>query len=282
MPKIAKKKKVNQSSALWTRNKNDIKKEEYESFYNQSGLNYDKPWKVFHNKNEGTINFTNLIFIPTEKPFDLLHADKKVNLKLYVKKVFITDNCENLLPKYLRFLTGIIDSEDISLNISREMLQNDPVLAKIKNNIVKKVLSELSKEIKNNKEEYTKFWKNFGPTLKEGIHEDFNNKENILKLSMFYSSTQKNLTTLNEYIDRMQKNLKEIFYISGDNKDSLIKSPQMENFIKNNIEVLFFTDPIDEFWLPNLDNFNNIKFKSITKGDIDIKQTSSDKNKNES
>ena len=279
--KNSKEEKVNQSSALWTRNKNDIKKEEYESFYNQSGLNYDKPWKVFHNKNEGTINFTNLIFIPTEKPFDLLHADKKVNLKLYVKKVFITDNCENLLPKYLRFLTGIIDSEDISLNISREMLQNDPVLAKIKNNIVKKVLSELSKEIKNNKEEYTKFWKNFGPTLKEGIHEDFNNKENILKLSMFYSSTQKNLTTINEYIDRMQKNQKEIFYISGDNKDSLIKSPQMENFIKNNIEVLFFTDPIDEFWLPNLDNFNNIKFKSITKGDIDIKQTSSDKNKNE-
>ena len=279
--KDSKEEKVNQSSALWTRNKNDIKKEEYESFYNQSGLNYDKPWKVFHNKNEGTINFTNLIFIPTEKPFDLLHADKKVNLKLYVKKVFITDNCENLLPKYLRFLTGIIDSEDISLNISREMLQNDPVLAKIKNNIVKKVLSELSKEIKNNKEEYTKFWKNFGPTLKEGIHEDFNNKENILKLSMFYSSTQKNLTTINEYIDRMQKNQKEIFYISGDNKDSLVKSPQMENFIKNNIEVLFFTDPIDEFWLPNLDNFNNIKFKSITKGDIDIKQTSSDKNKNE-
>ena len=279
--KESKEEKVNQSSALWTRNKNDIKKEEYESFYNQSGLNYDKPWKVFHNKNEGTINFTNLIFIPTEKPFDLLHADKKVNLKLYVKKVFITDNCENLLPKYLRFLTGIIDSEDISLNISREMLQNDPVLAKIKNNIVKKVLSELSKEIKNNKEEYKKFWKNFGPTLKEGIHEDFNNKENILKLSMFYSSTQKNLTTINEYIDRMQKNQKEIFYISGDNKDSLVKSPQMENFIKNNIEVLFFTDPIDEFWLPNLDNFNNIKFKSITKGDIDIKQTSSDKNKNE-
>ena len=189
--KNSKEEKVNQSSALWTRNKNDIKKEEYESFYNQSGLNYDKPWKVFHNKNEGTINFTNLIFIPTEKPFDLLHADKKVNLKLYVKKVFITDNCENLLPKYLRFLTGIIDSEDISLNISREMLQNDPVLAKIKNNIVKKVLSELSKEIKNNKEEYKKFWKNFNVLLKEGIHEDFNNKENILKLSMFYSSTQK-------------------------------------------------------------------------------------------
>ena len=277
--KNSKEEKVNQSLALWTKNKNDIKKEEYENFYNNSGLNYDKPWKIFHNKNEGTINFTNLIFIPTEKPFDLLHADKKVNLKLYVKKVFITDNCESLLPKYLRFLTGVIDSEDISLNISREMLQNDPVLLKIKNNVVKKVLAELAKEIKNNKEQYTKFWENFGPTLKEGIHEDFVNKENILKLSMFYSSNNKGWTSLDEYIDRMPKDQKEIFYISGESKENLMKSPQMENFIKNNVEVLFFTDPIDEFWLPNLDNFNKIKFKSITKGDVNIKESSSIKDK---
>jgi len=270
----SKEEKINQSIALWTKNKSEIKKEEYENFYTQSGLNYDKPWKVFHNKNEGTINFTNLIFIPSEKPFDLLHADKKVNLKLYVKKVFITENCENLIPKYLRFLTGVIDSEDISLNISREMLQNDPVLSKIKNNIVKKILSELEKVLKNNKNEYIKFWENFGAVLKEGIHEDFTNKENILKLSMFNSSNQKEWTTLSEYLERMPKDQKEIYYISGENKDSLMKSPQMENFIKNNIEVLFFTDPIDEFWLPNLDNFNNIKFKSITKGDIDLKKSS--------
>ncbi len=159
--KNSKEAKINQSQALWTKNKTEIKKEEYEGFYTQAGPNYDKPWKVFHNKIEGNINFTNLIFIPSEKPFDLLHADKKVNLKLYVKKVFITDNCENLLPKYMRFLTGVIDSEDISLNISREMLQNDPVLLKIKNNLVKKVLSELEKELKKNREEYTKFWQNF-------------------------------------------------------------------------------------------------------------------------
>ncbi len=277
--KNSKEEKINQSLALWTKNKNEITTEEYENFYTQSGLNYDKPWKVFHNKNEGTINFTNLIFIPSEKPFDLLHAEKKVNIKLYVKKVFITDNCENLLPKYLRFLTGVIDSEDISLNISREMLQNDPVLSKIKNNIVKKVISELAKELKNNKKEYIKFWENFGATIKEGIHEDFTNKEDILKLSMFYSSNNKELTTLNEYIERMPKDQKEIFYISGENKDNLIKSPQMENFIKNNIEVLFFTDSIDEFWLPNQDNFKNIKFKSVTKGDINIKQSSSENDK---
>merc|ERR1712146_461518 len=142
----------NQSQALWTKNKKNIKEEDYHNFYSQSGMNYDKPWKVIRNQNEGTINFTNLLFIPTEKPFDLLHADKKVNVKLYVKRAFITDDCENIVPKYMRFISGIIDSEDISLNISREMLQNDPVINKIRNNLVKKVISELEKELKKNKE----------------------------------------------------------------------------------------------------------------------------------
>ena len=153
--------------ALWTRNKKDIKEDEYNKFYSQLG-NYDKPSKVIHNQNEGTINFINLLFIPSEKPFDLLHADKKVNIKLYIKKVFITDDCQNLVPKYMRFLSGIIDSEDISLNISREMLQNDPVISKIKNNLVKKVLSELEKELKN-KENYI----NFGKALVQFLKKEY-------------------------------------------------------------------------------------------------------------
>ena len=179
----------------------------------------------------------------------------------------------------MRFLSGIIDSEDISLNISREMLQNDPVIAKIKNNLIKKVISELEKELKKNKESYNKFWENFGAVIKEGIHEDFANKESILKLSMFQSSKQEGWTTLDEYITRMQTNQKDIFYISGENKMSLMKSPQMESFIKNNIEVLFFTDPVDEFWLPNIDKFNDVKFKSITKGNIDLNNENEEKNK---
>ena len=284
--KNVKEEQANQSLALWTKNKKDIKKEDYNNFYSQSGLNYDKPWKVLHNQNEGTINFTNLIYIPSEKPFDLLHADKKINIKLYVKKVFITDDCENLIPKYMRFLTGIIDSEDISLNISREMMQNDPVIAKIKNNVVKKVISELEKELKNDRESYIKFWINFGAVFKEGIHEDFTNKDKVLKLSMFKSSNEEGWTTLDEYIKRMPKYQKDIYYISGESKSSLMKSPQMENFIKNNLEVLFFIDPIDEFWLPNIDNYNDFKFKSITKGDIDLKNQQVDKdekkNKDES
>ncbi len=281
--KEKKEEQVNQSMALWTRNKKDIKEEEYNNFYSQLG-NYDKPSKVIHNQNEGTINFINLLFIPSEKPFDLLHADKKVNVKLYIKKVFITDDCQNLVPKYMRFLSGIIDSEDISLNISREMLQNDPVISKIKNNLVKKVLSELEKELKN-KENYINFWKSFGPVLKEGIHEDFTNKDKILKLSLFENSKNEGWTTLDEYVDRMPKEQKEIYYISGENKNSLMKSPQMESFIKNNIEVLFFTDPIDEFWLPNIDNYKDFKFKSVTKGEVDLKVKKDNKdnkeNKNE-
>ncbi len=275
--KDQKEERANQSQALWTKNKKNIKEEDYHNFYSQSGMNYDKPWKVIHNQNEGTINFTNLLFIPTEKPFDLLHADKKVNVKLYVKRVFITDDCENIVPKYMRFISGIIDSEDISLNISREMLQNDPVINKIRNNLVKKVISELEKELKKNKENYIKFWDSFGAVLKEGIHEDFANKDSILKLSMFHSSTQEGWTTLEEYVARMKKEQKNIFYISGENKTSLMKSPQMESFIKNNIEVLFFTDPVDEFWLPNIDNYNDIKFKSITKGIVDLKNEKEDK-----
>ena len=275
--KEIKEERINDSLALWTKNKNEIKNEEYNNFYTQLGLNYDKPWKIIHNKSEGTINFTNLIFIPSERPFDLLHADKKVNLKLYIKKVFITDKCENLIPKYMRFLTGVIDSEDISLNISREMLQNDPVIAKISNNIVKKVLAELEKELKNNKEQYINFWKNFGSTLKEGIHEDFTNKESILKLSLFQNNKNDSWNTIEEYITRMPKDQKYIYYISGENTEALLKSPQMESFNKNKIEVLLFTDPIDEFWLPNIDNFKKIKFKSITKGDIDLKDQDSDK-----
>ncbi len=278
--KDKKEEKVNQGSALWTKDKKDIKIEEYNSFYTSLGLNYDKPWKVIHNKIEGNINYTNLIFIPSEKPFDLLNSDKKINLKLYIKKVFITDNLENILPKYLRFLSGIIDSEDISLNISREMLQNDPVVNKIQNHLTKKIISELKSELKKSKDSYLKFWTNFGSVLKEGIHEDYTNKDNILDISLFYSSKTKNYITLEEYIQNKKKEQNEIYYISGENIDNLINSPQMETFIKNDIEVLLFTDPVDEFWLPNVTEFKSCKFKSITKGNIDLDNIDKEKKEN--
>ncbi len=262
--------KINKGSALWNKDKKDIKIEEYQEFYNHIGPNYDKPWKVIHNKIEGNLNYTNLIFIPTEKPFDLLNAEKVSNLKLYIKKVFITEKLDNVLPKYLRFLTGIIDSEDISLNISREMLQNDPTVNKIKNHLTKKVLSELKNELKKSKEDYIKFWENFGSVIKEGIHEDFTNKETILEISLFYSSKSKKLITISEYLENKKTDQKEIYYISGENIENLVNSPQMETFIKNDIEVLLFIDPVDEFWIPNISEYKNCKFKSITKGNIDL------------
>ncbi len=277
--KDQKEEKVNQGLAIWTKDKKDIKDKEYQEFYSSIGMNYDKPWKIIHNKIEGNLNYTNLIFIPTEKPFDLLNSDKTSNLKLYIKKVFITDKLENILPKYLRFISGIIDSEDISLNISREMLQNDPNVSKIRNHLTKKIISELKKELDNSKESYINFWGNFGSVLKEGIHEDFTNKESILDISLFYSSKTKKLITLKEYIQNKSKAQKEIFYISGDNINSLINSPQMETFLKNNIEVLLFMDPVDEFWLPNIPDYKGVKFKSITKGNINIEGTAKKDNK---
>ena len=274
-----KEEKVNQGTALWKKDKKQIKKKEYEEFYTSIGPNYDKPWKIIHNKIEGNLNYTNLIFIPTEKPFDLLNAEKSSNLKLFIKKVFITDKLENILPKYLRFISGIIDSEDISLNISREMLQNDPIVAKIKSHLTKKVLSELKIELKKSRDDYIKFWSNFGSVIKEGIHEDFTNKENILEISLFYSSKEKKLITVQEYLDNKDKEQNEIYYISGDNVENLINSPQMETFIKNDIEVLLFTDPVDEFWVPNITEYKKCNFKSITKGSIDIDKFKNKENK---
>ena len=269
--------KINQGTALWNKDKKDIKKQEYEAFYTNIGPNYDKPWKIIHNKIEGNLNYTNLVFIPSEKPFDLLNSEKISNLKLFIKKVFITDKLENIMPKYLRFLSGIIDSEDISLNISREMLQNDPVVSKIKSHLTKKVLSELKSELKKSKDNYINFWKNFGSVVKEGIHEDYTNKENILDISLFFSSKTKNLITIEEYLNSKNKDQKEIYYISGDNIDNLINSPQMETFIKNDIEVLLFIDPVDEFWIPNISEYKNCTFKSITKGSIDLDKLKNNK-----
>ena len=276
-----KEEKINEGSALWTKDKKSIKEKDYNDFYTQSGANYDKPWKIIHNKIEGNINYTNLIFIPTEKPFDLLNAEKKPNLKLYIKKVFITDNLDNVLPKYFRFISGIIDSEDIALNVSREMLQNDPIVNKIKNHLTKKILSELKLELKKSKESYIKFWENFGSILKEGIHEDFTNKESILDISLFYSSKSKNLISLQDYLDKKNDDQKEIYYISGENKENLINSPQMETFIKNDVEVLLFLDPVDEFWLPNISEYKKCKFKSVTKGNINLKNIKEDTKKDE-
>ena len=261
---------LNSASALWSRDKKDITDDQYKEFYHHVGMAYDDPWLILHNKAEGIISYTNLLFIPTTRPFDIFNPDRKSNLKLYVRRVFITDDSEGLIPPYLRFVKGIIDTDDIDLNVSREMLQNNPVVAKIKSAIVKKIISELKKKSTKDSEEYYKFWETFGAVLKEGIHEDFTNRDKLLEISLFKSTEGDKYTSLEEYISRMKKGQDKIYYISGEDVEKLRQSPHLEGFKAKGIEVLFMTDPVDEFWLPSVGKYSEKDFQSVTKGGTDL------------
>ncbi len=262
-------KPLNSASALWMRNKKDIKSEQYEEFYNHLG-GIGKPWKTIHNTTEGIVSFTNLLFIPEMKPFDLFNPDRKTSVKLYTNRVFITDECEDLLPSYLRFIKGVVDSEDIDLNVSREMMQSNAALNKISKALVNKILSELKKDFEKNRDDYEKFFNEFGAAFKEGIYEDFERKKSLIDISLFKSSNGEKLTSLNEYISRMKKDQNDIYYISGESIEQILTSPQIEGFKSRGLEVIYMTDPIDEFWLPSMSEYDGKPFKSITKGAIDL------------
>ena len=272
-------KSLNSASALWMRNKKDIKSEQYEEFYNHLG-GIGKPWKTIHNTTEGIVSFTNLLFIPEMKPFDLFNPDRKTSVKLYTNRVFITDECEDLLPSYLRFIKGVVDSEDIDLNVSREMMQSNAALNKISKALVNKILSELKKDFEKNREDYEKFFNEFGAAFKEGIYEDFERKKSLIDISLFKSSNDEKLTSLNEYISRMKKDQNDIYYISGESIEQILTSPQIEGFKSRGLEVIYMTDPIDEFWLPSMNEYEGKPFKSITKGAIDLSKFDIQKDKN--
>ena len=273
---------VNSASAIWTRPKNKITKDQYKEFYNHVGQMFDDPWLTSHYKAEGKIEYTVLNFIPSSKPFDLYDPARENRLKLYVKKVFITDNCPDLIPPYLRFLRGVIDSEDLPLNISREMLQNNPVVTKIRSSLVKRTISDLRKKLNSDKNDYINFWNNFGPVLKEGIYEDFERKESILEIALFKQSASSELITLNEYISNMQKKQKDIYFITGDNYESVINNPSLEGYKSRNINVLILDDPVDSFWTSSTPSYKENNFKSVTQGIDDLdklgKKTEEDKN----
>ena len=268
---------LNNASALWTRQKKDITEEQYKEFYHHVGMAYDDPWLTLHNKAEGLISYTNLVFIPSNRPFDIFNPDRKANLKLYVKRVFITDDCEGLIPPYLRFVKGIIDTDDIDLNVSREMLQKNPVVAKIKSALIKRIISELKKKAIKDPEDYSKFWDAFGAVLKEGIHEDFTNREKILEVSRFKSSESEKLISLEDYISRMKGGQDKIYYVSGEDENKLSQSPHLEGFKAKGIEVIYMTDPVDEFWLPSVGKYSEKDFQSITKGGADLDKIKSNK-----
>ena len=271
---------LNTGSAIWTRQKKDITEEQYKEFYHHVGRVFDDPWLTLHNRAEGKIEYTNLLFVPSSKPFDLMNPDRKHRVQLYVKRVFITDDCEDLMPAYLRFVRGIVDSEDLPLNVSREMLQHNVVVSRIRSALVRRVFNELKKKAEKVPEEYSAFWDNFGPVLKEGLYEDHENREKLLELVRFRSTEANEITSLAAYIARMKKGQEDIFYISGENVDALQASPQLEGFRAKGVEVLLMTDPVDEFWLPMVGEFDGKKFTSVTSGAIDlskIKQTGKNK-----
>ena len=277
------KKTINSASALWTRDKKDLTSDQYNEFFRHIGAGYGEPFLTIHSKAEGTVSYTNLLFIPDKRPFDLFTAERNSKLKLYANRVFITDNCEDILPKWLRFVYGIIDTPDLDLNVSREMLQHNPALKRISKSLIKKVINELKKIKEKDGQKYDLFWKEFGQAFKEGIYEDADNKKNILALSKFYSSKSDDTIFLSDYLERMHKNQEAIFYISSDTLDRAKTSPHLEGLKAKGIEVLFFVDPIDTFWLQMLPEFEEKKFTSITKGTIDLSKFDNEiKNKKKS
>ena len=261
---------VNSASALWTRNKAEITPEQYKEFYHHVSKNFDEPWMTLHFKAEGSIEYTGLLYIPGTAPYDLFQPDRKQGLKLYVNRVFISEKVEELLPSYLRFVRGIIDSSDLPLNISREMLQQSPLIAKIRQGTVSRILKELKKRSKDY-EDYKKFWDAFGIAFKEGIYEDFANREEIAGLSRFVSTNDTGkLTSLDDYIGRAQPEQKAIYYITGDDVKTLVNNPQLEAFKEKGLEVLLLTDPIDEFWTQTLGTYKTFAVKHVSQADIDL------------
>jgi molecular chaperone HtpG len=261
---------INTASALWTRPRADITEEQYKEFYHHVGHGFDEPWLTLHAKAEGTLEYTYLLFVPSSKPFDLFDPDRKTRLKLYVRRVFITDEGTELVPSYLRFLRGIVDSEDLPLNVSREMLQANPMVARMRQQLVRRVLSELGKKATDAPEEYAKFWDNFGAVLKEGLYEDREQRDTLMGLARFRSTTREGLVSLDQYIEAMRPGQDAIYTITGDNLDLVAKSPQLEGFRAKGVEVLLLTDPIDEFWMPAVGPYKEKPFKSATRGGADL------------
>ena len=267
---------VNTASALWTRPRNDITEQQYTEFFHHVSHMVGDPWTTLHFRAEGMIEYTGLLFIPASKPFDLYNQDRASKVRLYVKRVFITEDCEELVPRWLRFLRGVIDSEDLPLNISREMLQNNAVFSKIRSGLMTRVIRELEAKAEKEPEAYAEFWENFGAVLKEGLYEPTSEKDSLLGLARFRSTHGDDLVSLADYAGRMKEGQQAIYYITGGEGDAVARSPQLEGFRSRGIEVLLLTDPVDEFWVPMVGTFDDNPFKSATQGGADFDDIKSD------
>jgi len=261
---------LNSGAALWTRPKSEISQEDYDAFFADMGAGYGTPMLTLHNVSEGAVSFTNLLCIPQTRPYDLFDPARKPKVKLYINRVFITDEADALIPAWLRFVRGVVDTADIDLNVSRELLQHNKTLDRIGKAVVRRILSELKKMHDKKLEDYDALWAQFGVILKEGMYEDSDNREKLLAISRFQSSAQDGLTGLSEYVSRMKDGQDVIYYLSADTITNAEMSPHLEGFKARGIEVLYFTDPVDEFWLPLVPEFEGKSFASITKGGVDI------------
>lgn len=278
-------KPLNQASALWTRPKNEITQDQYKEFYwhLSHGITMDEPALTSHWRAEGKIEYTALLYIPTLRPWDLFDPGRKHSVRLYVRRVFITDQCEGLVYPWLRFLRGVIDSQDLPLNISREMLQHNPVVTKIRSGIARRILGDLQKLAKKDPAQFDAFWEQFGSVLKEGLYEATEHRDDIFKVCRFRSTLDggKSLHSMEDYISRMKDGQKDIYYISGEKLETLANSPQLEGFRARGLEVLLMTDPIDEFWIQAVGEYDGKPLKSVTKGDIDLSSFTDHTNKEE-
>ncbi len=259
---------ANEGTALWRKAKSDITEQSYDEFYRHLGHMFDSPWATLHWKAEGTLEYFSLLFIPGMKPFEAVEGERDSRVRLHVRRMFITDRAD-LLPPWLRFVHGVVDTEDLPLNVSREMLQTTPVLGRIRKALIGRVMSELKSRAKDN-EDYAKFWENFGALLKEGVWEDSEHRTELAGLLRFHSSTQEGLVSLADYVSRMQPDQDTIYYLSGDNVGALKTSPQLEGVRAKGIEVLLMTDPIDAFWPERLDSFEDKKLRSVTQAAADL------------
>jgi len=272
---------LNSSAALWTRPAKEISEDEYKSFYHAVASAYDKPFITLHNKTEGAVEFTNLLFIPSSAPFDLYDPERKSKLQLYVNRVFITDDYEGLVPKWLRFLRGIIDTPDVDLNVSREMLQQNPAVTKISKAVVKRTISEMKKALEKRRDDYANFWDGLGKVIKEGLYEDSANSEKLLEICLFRSTKTDKMITLQEYVDGFAQNQEVIYYLSADDAGRARLSPHLESFQAKDIDVLLLTDPIDDFWLSNIQQFAGKTFQSITRGEVNLSDIGEAKQKDD-
>ncbi|GAA7569694.1 molecular chaperone HtpG [Helicobacter pylori] len=254
---------INQASALWKMNKSELKDKDYKEFYQSFAHDNSEPLSYIHNKVEGSLEYTTLFYIPSKAPFDLFRVDYKNGVKLYVKRVFITDDDKELLPSYLRFVKGVIDSEDLPLNVSREILQQNKILANIRSASVKKILSEIERLSKDEKN-YHKFYEPFGKVLKEGLYGDFENKEKLLELLRFYSKDKEKLISLKEYKENLKENQKSIYYLLGENLDLLKASPLLEKYAQKGYDVLLLSDEIDAFVMPGVNEYDKTPFRDAS------------------